>query len=241
MNEKFENVTRVHTHSFMKAEKIEKYTYHHLNPYPEIMNDLRYSDTRNYSIWLSGTELYNYMEEIPGSGLTDEGSFKRSDKELEKIRLADADWRLQVRPCFLYHDQELYYDDITEVLHLEGKRNYEGYDIRNNGKSGVSQRKVFRCNLYAEKADAFCDIIKNVSKETDDLLASYHIGNFSLSLRESEAYIYYEYCGNQYETDVEKLISQPFIKTLKKEAESYMIPSANNMLYTEFMQIFYSL
>lgn len=241
MNVKFDNITRVHAHSFMKAEKIEKYTYHHLNPYPEIMNDLRYSDTRNYSIWLSGTELYNYMEEVPGSGLTDEGAFTRSVEELEKNRLADEDWKRQVRPCFLYHDLELYYDDITEVLHLDGKRSFEEYDIQNNCKTNITHRKVYRCILYSENKDIFCELVKKFSTEVNTLLFSYQIGNFSLSLRENEVYIYYEYCGAQYETDMANFANQPLIRTIRETAESYMIPNTNGGLYTEFVQIFYSL
>ncbi len=241
MNIKVENITRVHTHSFMKAEKIEKYTYHHLNPYPEIMNDLRYGDTRNYSIWLSGTELYNYMEVVPGSGLTDEGAFARSEEELEKNRRADADWRLQVRPCFLYHDQELYYDDITEILHLEGERCFEGYDIRSNSKSGVSQRKVFRFDLCAEKVDVFYNLIKECSAEVDTLLSSCRIGNLSISLRKNEVYLYFEYCGDQYETDIEKFLSQPIINSIKEKIENDIISDSKGNLYTEYEQIFYSL
>ena len=235
---KFENLKRIHDHSFMKAEKIEKYTYHHQNPYPEIMNDLLYSDFRNYSIWLSGTELYNYMEEIPNSGLKDEGKFARSAEHLEKNRLADADWRIQVRPCFLYHDRELYYDSITEILHLEGKRDFGGYDIAAGGESLVSERKVYRFDLSAEKAEAFCDFAKNLSKDVDTVLSSCNIGNVSLSLRENEVYLYYEYCGNQYKTDIESFLNHPLIKECKKTAETYMIPENR---YTEYKQIFYSL
>lgn len=237
----FENVTRTLAHSFMKAEKIEKYTYHHQNPYPEIMNDLRYSDTRNYSIWLSGTELYNYMEEIPGSGLKDEGIFARSAEELEKNRLADADWRIQVRPCFLYHDQALYYDDITEILHVEGKRDFGGYDIAGNGKSGVSQRKVYRFDLSADKIESFCEFVKTCPAEIDALLSASQLGNVSVSLRENEVYLYYEYCGNQYEADVENFINQPLIKQMKEQVETYIKPGCNNTLYTEYTQIFHSL
>jgi len=241
MSVELKNVQRVLTHAFMKAEKIEKYTYHHLNPYPEIMNSLRYSDTRNYSIWLSGTELYNYLEEIPGSGLADEGAFARSKEELEKIVLAEEDWRLQVRPCFLYHDQELYYDDIIEFLHLDGKRCFEGYDLRNSGKSNVTKRKVFRCDLAEENVTAFCDALKNASAELADILSAHKIGNLSFSLRQNEAYIYYEYCGTQYETDSKLLASHPFILSLRKETEAYMIPNNTQSLYTEYKQIFYSL
>ncbi len=241
MSIKLENVTRVHEHSFMKAEKIEKYTYHHLNPYPEIMTDLRYSDSRNYSIWLSGTELYNYMEEIPGSGLKDEGAFRRSEEELEKIRLADADWRVQVRPCFLYNDQGVYYDAITEILHIEGERSFEGYDIRGNGKSSVTQRKVFRFDICAEKTDAFCDLVKEDSAKIDALLSSCRLGNLSISMRENEVYIYFEYCGDQFGTDLEKFLSQPCVKTIREKIEGYMIPDTNGNQYTEYKQIFYSL
>ena len=135
----------------------------------------------------------------------------------------------------------MYYDDITEVLHLEGKRSFEGYNIRGNGKSDVSQRKVFRCDLHAEKIDAFFDLVKSISVEADAILSSLQFGNFSLSLRENEVYVYYEHCGMQYEKDFETLINHPFMKKFRAEAEAYMSPNKSGNLYTEYKQIFYSL
>ncbi len=205
--------------SYLKPEKTDKYVDLHLNPYPEIMDILRRADKRNYSIWIYKNELYNYMEEILNSG-TDESNFAEED-----LKQANNEWIKNVRPCFLYHEQGIYEDELTEILHIEGEGN----------KRNAIERKVYRFSLGQDKIDLFSSTIKKFPAKLSELLISHNIGKLTVSQIDNDIYVYYEYYGGQYNEDVGSLLNDDFIIKLKTE---FCMSEAG---YTEFRQIFFSL
>ena len=213
--------------SYLKPEKTEKYVWFHMNPYPEIMEILCLSDSRNYSIWIHESQLYNYVEEIPHSSIL-ENDYAEFTSDERKI--ANADWVENVRPCFLYHEQEMYEDQLSEILHIDGDKN----------KKVAKERKVFRFLLNQDKAENYRLMIENDAEKLSEILTSYNIGNLSLSGKDNEVYIYYEYYGEQYEKDIKDLLNNSFISKMKEEAEACMTKN-NETYYTEYRQIFLSL
>lgn len=212
--------------SYLKPEKTEKYVWFHMNPYPEIMENIRLSDTRNYTIWEYKSQLFNYKEEIQNSGASkDDAKFS-----LDERKKANLYWIENVRPCFLYHDQEMYEDELTEILHIDGDKD----------KKTANKRKVYRFLLKQDKAENYRLMIENDAEKLSEILTSYNIGNLSLSGKDNEVYIYYEYYGEQYEKDIKDLLNNSFISKMKEEAEACMTKN-NETYYTEYRQIFFSL
>ncbi len=98
-------------HSFLKPEKIEDYINLHANAWPGVLQMITTCNIRNYSISIRGTELYTYYEYIG------------DDYEADMARMAadplTQEWWKQTRPCFLYHEQGVYYDDLREIFYCE--------------------------------------------------------------------------------------------------------------------------
>ena len=66
---------------------------------------------QNYSISIRGAELYTYYEYIG------------DDFEVDMARMAadptTQEWWKHTRPCFLYHEKGVYYDDLQEIFYCE--------------------------------------------------------------------------------------------------------------------------
>lgn len=98
-------------HSFLKPEKVEEYKQLHANTWQGVLDMIKKCHIQNYSISLRGTELYTYYEYT-------------GDNYEEDMKMMDADpvtqeWWKHTRPCFLYHDEGVYYDDLEEVFYCE--------------------------------------------------------------------------------------------------------------------------
>lgn len=102
---------RIIQHSFLKPEKIEEYVELHANPWPELLQLLKQCHIQNYSISLRGTELYTYMEYVGEDYEADMAVMDSSD-------VMQRWWKFS-KPCFLYHEDGVYYDDMQEVFYME--------------------------------------------------------------------------------------------------------------------------
>ena len=98
-------------HSYLKPEKVEDYIRLHADPWPELLEVIRASHLRNYSISIRGTELYTYYE-------YDGEDYEKDMKLMDESPVMQKWWTFS-KPCFLYHDQEVYYDDLKEIFYME--------------------------------------------------------------------------------------------------------------------------
>ena len=98
-------------HSDLKPEKVDDYIRLHADPWPELLEVIRASHIRNYSISIRGTELYTYYEYV---GEDYDADMKKMDESPVMQK-----WWTFSKPCFLHHDQEYYYDDLREIFYME--------------------------------------------------------------------------------------------------------------------------
>ena len=98
-------------YSQLKPERVEEYVHLHTHPWPEILRVLEECHFHHYSISIRGNELFTYYE------------YTGDDLEADERRMGEsADmqrWWTHTKPCFLHHDQEHYYDDLTEIFYKE--------------------------------------------------------------------------------------------------------------------------
>lgn len=96
-------------YSVLKPEKVEDYTVLHNNPWPELLDLLDECNIHHYSISLKGNEVFTYYE------------YTGDDYEKDMKRMDDSPvmhrWWSFSKPCFMYHEQGRYYDDLTEVFY----------------------------------------------------------------------------------------------------------------------------
>ena len=96
-------------HSRLKPEKVDEYVRLHAEPWPALLAVIRRHHIRNYSISLWGTELFTYYE-YDG----DDYAADMARMDAEPVMLA---WWRHTKPCFLYHEQGWYYDDLREIFY----------------------------------------------------------------------------------------------------------------------------
>lgn len=235
-----QNAKRKIQYAYLKADKVDEYVALHADPFPEIMYDFRQGTMRNYTIWIRGMELYTFLEIVPGTGLLANGIDAWDETKLRPKSLASTEWGRCATPCFLHHDVGVYFINYTEIAYAEGEINESLYDVTWEEKKDPRQKRVFRGRVDEQRLDEYLRFWESHAFELSDALATCHFGNLSVSLRENEVYIYYEYCGEHYEEDMLYLLENKTVAAGKAAAEAFMIPYENGCLYEEFERIFYS-
>ena len=97
-------------HSDLKPEKVEDYKILHKNAWPELLEVISESNITNYSISVRGTQVFTYYEYVGDDYDTDM-------KKLDESPVMQKWWTFS-KPCFLYHEEEKYYEDLEEVFYL---------------------------------------------------------------------------------------------------------------------------
>ena len=96
-------------HSDLKPEKVEDYVKLHAAPWPELLQLIEACHIHNYSISIRGTELYTYYEYT--------GEDHEADMKIMDESPVMQKWWTFSKPCFLYHEDGVYYDDLQEVFY----------------------------------------------------------------------------------------------------------------------------
>lgn len=97
-------------YSDLKPEKVEEYKILHKNAWPELLEVISESNITNYSISVRGTQVFTYYEYVGDDYDTDM-------KKLDESPVMQKWWTFS-KPCFLYHDEAKYYEDLEEVFYL---------------------------------------------------------------------------------------------------------------------------
>lgn len=98
-------------HSDLKPEKVDDYIKLHSEPWPELMELLDKCHIHHYSISVRGAEVFTYYEYT--------GEDYDGDMKIMNESAVMQKWWTFSKPCFLHHDEERYYDDLTEVFYKE--------------------------------------------------------------------------------------------------------------------------
>lgn len=93
----------------LKPECVEEYRRLHAAVWPDVLKTITQCNIRNYTIYLDGCELFATFEYIG------------RDYDADMARMAadpvTQDWWRHTKPCFLHHERQSYYTDITEIFH----------------------------------------------------------------------------------------------------------------------------
>ncbi|MBE5775679.1 MAG: L-rhamnose mutarotase [Clostridiales bacterium] len=95
--------------AFLKPEKIEEYRKLHAEPWPGVLKTISDCNLQNYSIAIMGNMVVSYFE------------YTGDDYEADMAKM-DADpitleWWTHTKPCFLRHDEGVYYEDLEEIFY----------------------------------------------------------------------------------------------------------------------------
>ena len=95
----------------LKPEKIEEYVHLHANTWPDVLKTITECNLQNYSIFLQGDLVFSYYE------YTGE-DYEADMKKMEQCPVTQEWWK-HTKPCFVGHDQGVYYEDLEEIFYYE--------------------------------------------------------------------------------------------------------------------------
>ena len=147
---------------------------------------------------------------------------------------------LTLNSLIWYHEERVYFINLTEIAHVDGERNAAFYDVTANGAADLRKRWTLYGCVDPDRVEEYRKAWESLPVAFSDTLARYHFGNLSVALRGCEAFIYYEYCGAQYEKDLEGLRADAAIRAVKSVMEALMTVREDGSVYEALPQIFYS-
>ena len=97
--------------AFLKKEKIEEYRALHAAVWPDVLATIKACNLKNYSISIMGDMVVAYFE------------YTGTDYDADMDRMAadpvTQEWWKHTKPCFVGHDEGVYYEDLEEIFYFE--------------------------------------------------------------------------------------------------------------------------
>ncbi len=95
----------------LKSDKRDEYCRLHESVWPDVLVELKKSHIENYSIFILGDTVVSYFEY--------NGQDYKSDMErMDKSKAMNEWWKFS-KPCFLDHESARYYEDMTDIFHMD--------------------------------------------------------------------------------------------------------------------------
>jgi L-rhamnose mutarotase len=188
----------------LKPEYEERYIILHKHTFPGVLERIRKSNIRDYSIFLQEGMLFSYMEYVGDDYDGDMAEIGRDEVTQEWWKLTDP----MQEPLKTRKEGE-WWTSMDEIFHWSAK----------NASSGKSRRMAFTARILdgvEEKVMESLKIAYPILVETADLK---NIKNFSIFHQVGSLYSYFEHRGGGSEEDIQKLLS-----SLRVEDELFWQP-----------------
>jgi L-rhamnose mutarotase len=197
----------------VKPEYQERYVVLHAHPFPELLEQLRDSNIRNYSIFLRDDLLFSFYEYVG------------QDYEYDMAALAKnptvQDWWTLTNPM-----QESLAPASSDEWWLEIDEIYHGGQKK--ALSHEAKRKVYVSRLLEGTEGAVRRAYESVDSELEMSFAIAHIQNYAVYRMDNQIYTYFEYTGNQLEYDMRYIINNQSIKNMVLELSKLTKKSPSN-------------
>ena len=95
----------------LKPEKVDEYVTLHRAVWPDVLETISQCNIRNYSIYILGCDLIACFE-YHGDDYDADMAKMAADPATQK-------WWEHTKPCFLRHDEQVYYLDMEEIFHYD--------------------------------------------------------------------------------------------------------------------------
>ncbi len=197
----------------------ERYIILHKHVFPGVLDRIRKSNIRNYSIFLLSNILFSYLEYVG------------NDCDADMEALADSTtkewWKLTdpMQEPFPSRKTVEWWTTMNSIEYLgENTKPYneaERYAYTTNIKAG-SEKGVKK--LFANFNGNFCSLFRRA-----------YIQNHNVFLKDVSLYIYFEYSGNNFSKDNKELNNVPELKKWNTELEQHLTET-----WKQLMEVFHS-
>ena len=195
----------------VKPEFEERYIILHKHTFPGVLDRIRKSNIRNYSIFLLDGILFSNYEYVG------------NDFDVDMKAIADPTtkewWKLT--------------DPMQEPLltRKEGEWWAEMEQLMCFSKLVEPSPEAQRIGLVAEviqgKEDAIKEYFKNYPRDLEPQINNANIQNSNFYYKDGKVYFYYEYVGNDIRRDVGELMKNEVFNKSQEELSKLLVPTGN--------------
>lgn len=211
----------------LKPEYREQYVALHRHPFPEILERIRASGFRNYSIFLQDDLLFSYNEYV--------GDDLEADMEAMADNSTMQDWWTLTDPMqepLPQRDDGEWWVQMDELYH----------GGRKTIPSPEAESKAYM-SAVPDGADAQVrEVYATVSGALDEALKDVPFQNYSVYLLGNQRFVYFEYTGQEFEEDLETWYSTERVRQLREELEPLhgsSTPDADMSTHRSMELVFY--
>lgn len=99
--------------AWLKPEKVDEYRRLHANAWPGVLKTIEDCNLRNYRIDLLDTLVVSTFEYV--------GDDYDADMRRMEADPITQEWWTHTKPCFLRHEDDVYYEDMEEIFRFDGR------------------------------------------------------------------------------------------------------------------------
>lgn len=205
VNKRFGSLIKV------KPEYEERYVILHKHTFPGVLDRIRKSNIRNYSIFLLDGILFSYFE------------YAGNDYEADMKAIADPTtkewWKLtdpMQEPLPTRKEGE-WWAEMEQLFCLD--------EIVK--PSGEAQRVGLTAEIITGKEIELKKLLENFPKELRDETTKCNFQNANIFIKDGKIYYYYEYAGNDIRKSFGELSKNEKFKSFQDEMSKLLVPKAN--------------
>lgn len=101
------------------------------------------------------------------------------------------------------------------------------------------KRFIMYSDLKPEKVQDYAELHRNAWPELLEIISASNITNYSISLRGTQVFTYYEYVGDNYEEDMKKLDSSPIMQKWWTFSKPCFLHHDTEEYYEDLEEVFY--
>jgi L-rhamnose mutarotase len=206
------NIERYGSVIGLKPEFEERYIILHKHTFPGVLDRIRKSNIRNYSIFLKDGILFSHFEYI---GLDFETDMAQMGDEVTK------EWWKLTDPMQepLESRQEGEWWTSLELL----------YEM-NNSKVPYekAQRSAFVANLNSDQKQNFRERLDQIDQALIKLYLKYNVQNLTFYYHDNRVYFYSEYVGTDYRSDMNQLFQHEVMRKLDSDLNAFLQSGADS-------------
>lgn len=186
----------------LKSKYRDQYVALHRHPFPEILDRIRASGFRNYSIFLRDGLLFSYNEYV--------GDNLEADMEAMAENSTMQDWWTLTDPMqepLAHRDEGEWWAMMDELYH--------------GGRKAIpstrAESKAFLSRIADGAGAQVRDVYTKAAESLDDALEDVRIQNYSVYLLGTRRIVYFEYTGSDFEKDLREWHRQESVSQVRRK------------------------
>lgn len=212
----------------VRPEYEERYIILHKYTFQGVLDRICNSNLRNYSIFLKEGLLFAYYEYIGNN-------FEADINNIAKDTTTQDWWKLTKPMLEMLETRKEgeWWASMEELFHMDIIRK----------PSRIARRHAYTIDLDSKHQEEFKNTLNNFDLSINEQLHGANVQNISMYLKDGRLYCYFEYTGEDFQTDINKFIRTPEFENWRRSSEPFLqkIPNAKpDELWSEMKEVFHT-